>query len=188
MTPHRNPYPLGWVCNNAKLQVMKLCKIIFAITSKLFDEVKLDVVPLDICGIVFGSPYLFDMKSIFYHQENKYHIFKNEIENIVKAHRIKTNVSLVSTRQMKRLVNASKSFVLTVMKQKKEDISNILAVCDPGYILTNVPLFEAEYVTKVVFRPPVDIFLMNSRLVDNLIEAEFFPLGHIFSTNSRPTK
>jgi hypothetical protein len=50
-TPHKNPYPLGWVCENAKFQVIKQCKIIFAITTKFFDEVKLYVVPLDICGI-----------------------------------------------------------------------------------------------------------------------------------------
>jgi hypothetical protein len=56
ITPHNNPYPLGWVCD-AKLQVTKQCKIIFAITTKLFDEVELDVVPLEICGIVLGSPY-----------------------------------------------------------------------------------------------------------------------------------
>jgi hypothetical protein len=78
-TPHVKPYPLGWVCEDAKLQVKKQCKIRFSITSKFFDEVELDVVPLDICGIVLGSPYLFDRKSIFYHEENKHHIFKDGI-------------------------------------------------------------------------------------------------------------
>ena len=47
--PHENPYPLGWVTNDAQLQLTKKC--IFK------DEVVLDVVPLDICGIVIGSPY-----------------------------------------------------------------------------------------------------------------------------------
>jgi hypothetical protein len=79
-------------------------------TSKFFDELELDVVSLDICDIVLGSPYLFNMKSIFYCEENKYHLFKDGIEFIVRAHRIKTNVSLVSTGKMKRLMNASKSF------------------------------------------------------------------------------
>jgi hypothetical protein len=30
-TPHKNPYPLDWVCDDAKLQVTKQCKIKFAI-------------------------------------------------------------------------------------------------------------------------------------------------------------
>jgi hypothetical protein len=70
--PHPKPYPLGWICEDAKLQVSQQCKLIFAITSKFIDEVELDVVPLDICGIVLGSPYLYDRKSIFYREENKY--------------------------------------------------------------------------------------------------------------------
>jgi hypothetical protein len=57
--------------------------------------------------------------------------FKKEIEYIVRAHPIKTNVSLVSTEQMKRLVNEIKLFVLIVVKQKEENISNALARCDP---------------------------------------------------------
>jgi hypothetical protein len=54
------------VCDDAKLQVTKQCKIRFAITAKFFDEVELDVVSLDICGIVLGIPYLFDRKVVFY--------------------------------------------------------------------------------------------------------------------------
>ncbi|XP_057844927.2 uncharacterized protein LOC131054430 [Cryptomeria japonica] len=59
-TPHPKPYPLGWVCNDAQLQVTKQCKIRFAITANFVDEVEADVVPLDICGLVLGSPYLYD--------------------------------------------------------------------------------------------------------------------------------
>jgi hypothetical protein len=61
-TPHQKPYPLGWVHDNAKLQVTSQCRLRFSIASKLIDEVDLDVVPLDICGIVLGSPYLYDIK------------------------------------------------------------------------------------------------------------------------------
>jgi hypothetical protein len=70
--PHLKPYPLGWICGDNNLQVTKQCKIKFAITSNYVDEVELDIVPLDICGIVLGSPYLYDRKTIFYREENKY--------------------------------------------------------------------------------------------------------------------
>jgi hypothetical protein len=118
-TPHKNPYPLGWVCDDVKLQVTKQCKIRFAITTKFFDEVELDVVPLEICSIVLGNPYLFDSKDVFYREENKYHLFKDEVEYIVRAHRIKIKVSLVSTWKMKRLMSASKYFVFMIVKQKE---------------------------------------------------------------------
>ena len=58
-TPHTKPYPLGWVCEYAKFQVTRKCKLKFSITQNFIDEVELDVVPLDICGIVLGSPYLY---------------------------------------------------------------------------------------------------------------------------------
>ena len=55
--PHEKPYPLGWVSNDAQLQVTKKFILKFAISDKFKDEVELDVVPLDICGIVLGIPY-----------------------------------------------------------------------------------------------------------------------------------
>ena len=46
------------MCDKTKLQVTRQCKLRFAIGSTFVDEVELDIVPLDICGIVLGSPYL----------------------------------------------------------------------------------------------------------------------------------
>jgi hypothetical protein len=43
--------------------ITKQCRVRFSIASKLIDEVDLYVVPIDICGIVLGSPYLYDRKT-----------------------------------------------------------------------------------------------------------------------------
>ena len=85
---HPNPYPLGWLCNKENINVTKQCRVKFSITSKLNDEVDLDVVPLDICGIVLGSPYLYDRKEIFFRHEKKCHLTKGGVEYIVRAHNI----------------------------------------------------------------------------------------------------
>eukprot|EP00253_Pinus_taeda_P023022 PITA_23022 len=90
-TPHKNPYPLGWLCDKAQLQVTRQCKLRSAFRLALVDEVELDIVPLDICGIVLGSPYLYDIKAIFYRAENKYQLIKDGIEYIEKKPD-KTNV------------------------------------------------------------------------------------------------
>ena len=68
--PHMRPYPLGWVCKDKILQVTKQGDLKFAITSKFVDEIEFDVVPLDIYGIVLGSSYLYDRKTIFYREHN----------------------------------------------------------------------------------------------------------------------
>lgn len=59
---HPKPYPLGWICKDTILHVTRNFIIWFAITTNFVDEVELDVVPLDISGIVLGSPYLYDRK------------------------------------------------------------------------------------------------------------------------------
>ena len=55
-TPHKKPYPLGWLNEKAQLQVTRQCKLKFSFGSAFVDEVELDIVHLDICGIVLGSP------------------------------------------------------------------------------------------------------------------------------------
>ena len=77
--PHKKPYPLGWVCKDKISQVVNQCDLKFAITSKFVDEVEFDVVPLDICGIVLGNPYLYEWKENFYKEHNQYHLFEDEL-------------------------------------------------------------------------------------------------------------
>jgi hypothetical protein len=113
---HPNPYPLGWVCDKEKLNVIKQCRIRFVIASKLIDEVDLDVVPLYICGIVLGSPYIYDRKVVFFHHEHKYHLTKGGVEYIVRVHSMRANTTLVSAIQMKMLITTNKRYVLMVVK------------------------------------------------------------------------
>ena len=107
--PHHKPYPLGWITRDTSLQVTRKCLFKFAITANFADEVELDVVPLDISSVVLGSPYLYDRKVVFYCEENKYHLFKDGVEYIMRAHCKKLNISLVNAGLEKILVNSSKS-------------------------------------------------------------------------------
>jgi hypothetical protein len=60
--------------------------------------VDLDVVLLDICRIVLGSPYIYNRKVIFFRHENKYHLTKGGVEYIVIAHSMRVNITLVGAR------------------------------------------------------------------------------------------
>jgi hypothetical protein len=84
----------------------------------LIDEVDLDVVSLDICDIVLGSPYLYDRKVVFFCHENKYHLTKGGVEYIFRDHNMRVNATLVSAGQMKRLINTNKRYVLMVVREK----------------------------------------------------------------------
>jgi len=82
------------------------------------------------CGIVLGSPYLYDRKAIFYREENKYHIPKYGNHYTVRSHHVKTNLSLVTIGQMKRIVNRSKNFVFMIVKSKDDDKSKAFKCCN----------------------------------------------------------
>jgi hypothetical protein len=99
----------------------------------LIDEVDLDVVPLDICGIVLGSPYIYDRKVVLFHQENKYNITKGGVEYIFRSHNMRVNTTLVSAWKMKRLVNTNKRYVFMVVKEKDVGTSNAFQACDPSH-------------------------------------------------------
>jgi hypothetical protein len=98
--------------------VTRRCKLRFSITTNFIDEVEPNGIPLDICGIVLGSPYLYDRIAIFHRHDNKYHLFKNGVEYIVRAHTKKLDLSLVNVGEMNRFVNAGKNFVLLMIKPK----------------------------------------------------------------------
>jgi hypothetical protein len=133
MKPHLKPYPLGWVCDKQKLNVTKQCRIKFSISSKLIDEVDLDVVPLDICGIVLGIPYIYDRKVFLFCHENKYHLTKEGVEYIVRSHSMRVNTTLVSAGQMKRLINNNMIYVLIIVREKYVRTFDAFQGCDPSH-------------------------------------------------------
>jgi hypothetical protein len=94
------------------------------LASKLIDEVDLDLVSLDICGIMLGIPYLYDRKEIFFHHENKYHLTKGGVEYIFRSHNMRVNTTPGSARQMKRLINTNKRYVPMVVREKDVEKSN----------------------------------------------------------------
>ena len=54
------------------------------------------MVPVDICGVVLGSPYLYDRDAVFYNGEHKYHLKKAGVEFIVRAHQNKNHLNIVA--------------------------------------------------------------------------------------------
>lgn len=103
------------------------------IASKLIDEVDIDVVPLDMCGNVLGSPYFYDRKAALFFHENKYDLTKDEVEYIFISHRAKIRANLVSAGHMKRLVNSSKGYMLMFVREKYVDAFESFQVCDPTH-------------------------------------------------------
>jgi hypothetical protein len=86
------------------MHITKQCIIKFAISSKYVDEVTCDVVSLRECGVVLGSPYLYDRKEIFYRTKNQYQFTKAGQAYEVHAHHVKENKTLQIMEQLKKVV------------------------------------------------------------------------------------
>ena len=83
----------------------------------------MDVIPLELCGIVLGKTYIFDRKAIFYQEKNKYQLTKDEVQYIVQAHCIKANLSWDYIAQLKRLVNVGN--FLSFISVKYDDLHEV---------------------------------------------------------------
>ena len=118
---HPSSYPLGWVNKDAKIKVTKQCKIKFAISVDFIDEVELDVVPLDVCGVVFGSPYMYMRDRIFMQRANQYRLIKDGRSYIISLHKGKSNISLVSANQAKNMISSSKKYVLLFLRENQSN-------------------------------------------------------------------
>jgi hypothetical protein len=113
---HHKPYSLKWIRNNHKFHITKQCTLKFAISSKFVDEVTCDVMPLNECGMVLGSPYLYDRKEIFYREHKQYHLIEEGNEYVVHAHHLKENQSLEIMEQLRKAAYASNTPII-VRKQ-----------------------------------------------------------------------
>jgi hypothetical protein len=86
------------------MHITKQCTIKFSISSKYVDEITCDIVSLRECGMVLGSPYLYDRKEILYRTKNQYHLTKAGQDYVVHAHHVKENKTLQTMEQLKKVV------------------------------------------------------------------------------------
>jgi hypothetical protein len=88
------------------------------------NEVTCDVVPLSECGMVLGSPYVYDRKAIFYREKNQYHLIKTCQEYVVHAHHVKVNKTLQNMEQLRKAAQARNSPIIVsnqIVDLKQED-------------------------------------------------------------------
>nr|CAD1840612.1 unnamed protein product [Ananas comosus var. bracteatus] len=129
-TPHPHPYPLGWINNNIEMKIDRQCKVKFAVTDVYIDEMLCEVVPLNICNLIFGSPYLWDRDATFFRRPQQYQFIKDGQKFVFTIEPLSTTIDLVTTCQAKRMINACQKFVLLVIRPiiSEEANSKILSL------------------------------------------------------------
>jgi hypothetical protein len=150
---HHRPYTLKWMSNHHQMHITKQCTIKFAISSKYVDEVTCDVVSLKECGMILGSPYLFDRKAIFYRTKNQYQFTKAGHDYVVHAHRVKT---LQTGEQLTNVVVSNE-----VIKQEQDMVVN--------HRLLKDKLMSCKYfkVYQFICSRPLDTVISNVFYMDD---------------------
>jgi hypothetical protein len=77
---------LVWLQGKTVMIINWRCKIIFSISFDYVDEVECEFAPMHACGVMLGSPYLWDMDATFYMKERNYHLVKGGKAYLIKGH------------------------------------------------------------------------------------------------------
>ena len=83
---------------------MKQLKIKFSISVEYVYEVEVDVIPMDICGVVFVFPYMYTMVVILMGISNQYLFIKDKKSFMINVHKVKSIISMASTNKGKILI------------------------------------------------------------------------------------
>ena len=105
-----------WVKKNVEPRVTKQCNIKFSINLEHVDEVKVDIVPFDVCTVVFKIPYMCMRDAIFMRRDNQYCLIKDQKFVIINTHKGKSNISLISANEAKNLISSSRKFILFFLR------------------------------------------------------------------------
>ncbi|PKU81321.1 RNA-directed DNA polymerase [Dendrobium catenatum] len=71
-TKHPQPYKISWVKKGMEISVTETCRVRFSIGKNYICEVLCDVVEMDVCHLILGRPWQFDVGAIYDGRANTY--------------------------------------------------------------------------------------------------------------------
>src|SRR3954469_18340771 len=113
--PHLNPYYVQWLSDSGEMKVNHMVRVNFEI-GPYEDSIDFDVVPMTVCHLLLGRPWLYDLHVQHNGRANTYHLeFKGK----------KVNLHPMSPQQ---IVNESRQKVEVNVGPTQE--SNVIAMSD----------------------------------------------------------
>ncbi|XP_028550837.1 uncharacterized protein LOC110096704 [Dendrobium catenatum] len=71
-TRNPHPYKISWVKKGVDIAVTEMCRVTFSIGKSYVCEVLCDVLDMDVCHIILGRPWQFDMGAVYDGRANTY--------------------------------------------------------------------------------------------------------------------
>ncbi|KAK9133789.1 hypothetical protein Scep_013317 [Stephania cephalantha] len=72
-TPHPSPCKVSWINQSHETKISEQCKVPLSIGKLYHDVILCDVVDMDVCHVVLGRPWQYDVKAVHKGDDNIYY-------------------------------------------------------------------------------------------------------------------
>jgi hypothetical protein len=115
MTPHLQPYTIGWLHQGRDLCVNQQCRFPYDI-KPFKDEVLCDIAPFEVCDVLLGQPYLWKRHVVYESRPGSVIITLGRQLYKIPEVTSPTVISLISTKQCSKVISQTEKFVFFVIR------------------------------------------------------------------------
>jgi hypothetical protein len=160
---HPTPYRISWVNEANSVHVKQRCFVKFSLGKKYVDEAWCDVIPMTVCHMLLGRPWLYDRRVLYDGYANTYSFnfqgkkFVLDPLQISEFDTKKEVVPVLTIRKFSRIVEAENMVLLIVNREVKQE-DNIIPTDLPTEFLTMLEEFQDIMPDEVPNRlPPIRV-------------------------------
>jgi hypothetical protein len=156
---HPTPYRISWVNEANSVHVKQRCLVKFSLGKKYIDEAWCDVIPMTVCHMLLGRPWLYDRRVLYDGYANTYSFnfqgkkFVLDPLQISEFDTKKKVVPVLTIRQFSRIIEAENMVLLIVNREVKQE-DNIIPTDLPTEFLAMLEEFQDIMPDEVPNRLP----------------------------------
>jgi hypothetical protein len=114
MTPHAQPYTIGWLHQGRDLYVSQQCHFPYDI-KPFKDEVLCDISPLEVCDVLLGQPYMWKRHVVYESRPRNVIItLGRQLYRIIEV-ASPTTIYLIFVEQCSKVISQTGKFVFFVI-------------------------------------------------------------------------
>jgi hypothetical protein len=119
MTPHPQPYTIGWLRQGRDLRVSQQCRLPYDI-KPFKDDVLSDISPLEVCDVLLGQPYLWRCHVVYESRPRNIIItLGRQLYRILEL-ALPTVISLISAKKCNKVISQIEKFIFFVIHSHSE--------------------------------------------------------------------
>jgi hypothetical protein len=151
MTPHPQPYTIGWIFQGRDLCVNQQCHLPYDI-KPFKDEVLCDISPLEVCDVILGRPYLWKRHAVYDSRPCNVNITLGRQFYMIPEVALSTAISLISAKECSKVISQIRKFVFFVIhSHSKQKVT-------PTYVASTQSLSLQHKQVDGIVEEYIDIF------------------------------